>query len=118
MKKFLLAFVALFCFAATTTAMTEAAGKRYQVTISVLITYHYYENNQEIGSNTAFGIPQVIDIWADSPYEAEQEALKECSSMCQQSYKNEGYRTYNGRKYQCTSEKSVYQVVSVQEVNY
>ena len=118
MKKLIFALTALFCFNFTSMATTATAAQRYLVTISVQITYNYYEGNTKIGSNTVMGTPQTIDVWADTPYEAQQKALSECSTMCKQSYKDEGYRQYLGKSYKCTSEKVPYQIISVKPLDY
>ena len=118
MKKILFILAALFCINPTSTVTAATDAVRYQVSIATIITYHYYENTVEVATSTAAGTPQVIEVWANSPYEAEQAAIKECSTMCQNTRKNEGYRMYNGKRYECISEKSVYSVTNVKVLNY
>ena len=89
-----------------------AEKARYEVTVQVRIIYHYYdENGYEVGTDTGAGTVQKIPVYAESPYDAEQQALNECSTMCKTyTLKDEGTKQYSrdGKYYICKSEKEVY----------
>ena len=109
MKKLILILVAIFGFVGS----MFAEKVRYEVTVQVSIIYHYYDESgyHEVGTDTEIGTPQIIHVYAESPYDAEQQALSECSTMCRTSYlKDEGTKQYSrdGKYYICKSEKEVY----------
>ncbi len=109
MKKLILILVAIFGFVGS----MFAEKVRYEVAVQVRIIYHYYDESgyHEVGTDSEPGTAQIIYVYAESPYEAEQEALSECSTMCQTNYlKDEGTKRYSrdGKYYICRSEKEVY----------
>ena len=108
MKKLILILVAIFGFVGS----MFAEKVRYEVSVQVRIIYHYYdERGYEVGTDSEPGTPQIIPVYAESPYEAEQEALGECSTMCKTyTLKDEGTKRYSrdGKYYICKSEKEVY----------
>ena len=105
MKKIFLFLIAILGVVTIVSAQT-----RYSVTILVQVTYVYYDDNwSEVGRDYMAGTPQTIQIVANTPYEAEKEALQECSTMCQTSCgKNEGKKMYKGKYYNCKSFKEPY----------
>lgn len=108
MKKLILILVAIFGFVGS----MFAEKARYEVSVQVRIIYHYYEESgYEVGTDTEPGTPQIIRVYAESPYDAEQQALSECSTMCKTyTLKDEGTKRYSGdgKYYICKSEKEVY----------
>jgi len=114
MKKMLLAAAMISCFVAT------ANATRYKVTITVQKTYVYYdENGKEVGRDSKPDTPQTITVNADTPYDAEQLALNECSTMCTMKGlgKDEGKMKYNGKYYDCRSYKEPWDVTNVVATN-
>ena len=116
MKKILVLLAAIL----GVTAMVSAQEIRYKVTISVQVNYTYQdENGNTVGNDYAAGTPQVIYVMASTPYEAERKALDECSSMCRTAaWKNEGYKKYNGKLYQCYSTKEPYSATATPSARY
>ncbi len=91
-----------------------SAANKYRVTILVQVTYVYYENSNytnEVDRSTLPGTAQAITVYAETPYEAEQQALNECSTMCQSSsvrMKKEGPMVYKGKQCYVMSYKEPY----------
>mgnify|MGYP003298990443 CR=1 FL=1 len=102
MKKVLL-LVAFLGMMFSANAQTK---QKYIVTVQVQIVYTYYDGNREVGEDTAMGDTYNIPRYAETPNEAEEDALSECSTMCRTSYrKEEGMREYKGKMYICKSYK-------------
>jgi|GEM_PF-1464918 len=95
----------------------------YEVTITVLVNYVYYdENGHKVGESTVPGMPQIITVQARTPEEARSIALDECSTMCKRGTglgkgKDEGKRKYGNKYYQCYSTKEPYEVKAVIQNN-
>ncbi len=86
----------------------NAQKTRYSVTVTTFIKYTYVdENNNKVGETVLVGQAQTIDICAETKYEAVEKAIHECSTMCENSYKDEGYKNYKGNMYKCTSIKYI-----------
>jgi len=103
MKKTLLLLIALICI-----GFSVNAKEMFRVTVTVKVIYVYYdEYGGEVGRTSTNGTPQVIDRCADTPEKAKDDAKDECSTMCQ-GRKDEGKKLYNGKYYQCYSQKEVY----------
>ncbi len=98
MKKIILL---LAIFISTSIFSVYAEGKKqYSVVVETELIYTY--NPVESGKGSQYEIcqsggSQTILIYADNKYEAEQDAIEECSTMCQRSLdKYEGTKKGNG----------------------
>ncbi|MDR1554363.1 MAG: hypothetical protein LBS69_13025 [Prevotellaceae bacterium] len=102
MKKILMILVVLIIF-----SISASAKERYKVTVTVWKHYDYYDGNTLVGTEREIAPAQSFDKCAETPYAAEQEAIKECHTMCEDSYRDEGEKKYKGVFYRCTSRKEV-----------
>lgn len=82
------------------------AGEKYTVTVTYEI-YNVYcdEYGGEVGRKSLGNSTETFTIYAETPYEAEQAAISQCSTVCQvnrndytSSYINQGEEMYNGVK--------------------
>ena len=108
MKKvlFALGFLTFFCI------YQVNAQTKYQVTVSVQITTVYFNDSDyydEAFSSKSAGTSQVINVCADTPEEAKNEAKSECSTMCRRdSGRKLGRVTVNGKTYYAKEYREVY----------
>lgn len=87
-----------------------AQKKRYNVTIKVLVTYHYYEDYKEIGTTKKLITLPITSAFTETPYEAEQKAVQEYCSIFSNIGRDEGQMKYKGRMYDCRSTQKPYSV--------
>ena len=104
MKKTFVILIALLGFVVN----SVSAKERFSVVVTVWKVYHYYdENGMEVGSTTEVAQAQTFNKCAETAQEARESAISECSTMCKNSRVNEGKKIYNGKYYECRSEKVV-----------
>ena len=63
------------------------AGKNYKVTVTYEIIYEYYDdsNGSYMGEKPAGTSSNKFSFYAETPHEAEEEAISQCSSTCSSS---------------------------------
>jgi hypothetical protein len=110
MKKFIFILIALIGFGLSAFAQKE----RFEVEVTTTVKYSYYaadENGNKTYSvaftETKPGQRQTIWVCAENAQAARQDAISECKTMCNNSYKDEGKVVRNGKTYFVTSEKVV-----------
>ena len=111
MNKILLTFVAFLCFTLSINASNSNDDGKYKFTVTVTTekVYYYYENYTEVGRETKLDKTYTIEVWADTPNEAENKAINKCSTMCSTGFEKEGMKTYKGKLYECRSKTRVFQ---------
>lgn len=74
----------------------------YKVTVTIKVTYEYYDGPELISTQTGNNETQIIDVCASSPQEAREEAMEQCDRMCRGS-QHMGKATMGGKE--CTKYK-------------
>lgn len=75
------------------------AGKKYTVTVTYEIINVYFKSQttQEVGSKSLGTSTETFTIYAETPHEAEQAAVSQCSTVCNTyNYVDQGDEMYNG----------------------
>lgn len=83
----------------------------YNVTVSVQIITHYYNDENhydEAFQSTSSGQSQPFQVCAETPDEAKEQAKYECSTACARSGRNLGRQNVRGKYYYVTEERRVY----------
>ena len=73
------------------------AGKNYKVTVTYEIIYEYYDdsNGSYMGEKPAGTSSNKFSFYAETPHEAEEKAISQCSSTCSSSGT---YQEHNNKK--------------------
>ena len=76
------------------------AGKNYKVTVTYEIIYEYYDdsNGSYMGEKPAGTRSNKFSFYAETPHEAEEKAISQCSSTCSSSGTYQGPGEYKGKK--------------------
>ena len=76
------------------------AGKNYKVTVTYEIIYEYYDdsNGSYMGEKPAGTSSNKFSFYAETPHEAEEKAISQCSSTYSSSGTYQGPGEYKGKK--------------------
>ena len=75
------------------------AGKKYTVTVTYEIYNVYYDEYNEVGSKSLGTQTETFSIYAETPRQAEDLAIEQCSTVCNMPLGvNQGEEMYNGVK--------------------
>ena len=85
------------------------AGKNYKVTVTYEIIYEYYDdsNGSYMGEKPAGTSSNKFSFYAETPHEAEEKAISQCSSTCSSSGTYQGPGEYKGKKCKVSQKRRV-----------
>lgn len=91
------------------------AQTKYSVTVSVEVTHKFYtdEDCHDFAFESVMGEAQTILVCADTPYDAEKEAIHECDKMCSRNTGRKlGSQMSGGKKYYVREFRKVYEATA------
>jgi len=91
------------------------AQTKYSVIISVEVKHEFYtdEDCHDFAFETVMTEAQKMFVCADTPYDAEEEAIYECDKMCRRKTgRNLGSQMSGGKKYYVKEFRKVYEATA------